>query len=476
MSELRLYNTLTRTKAPFAPSEGDTVRLYTCGPTVYDVVHVGNLRTFLFYDVMRRYFRYRGLGVKQVMNITDVDDKTINGAQREGVSLRDYTDRYIPAFLEDIRRVNIERPEVMPRATDYIPQMHEITAALLAKGLAYQSAGSIYFRVAAFEGYGRLSRRRPDDVAGATQARVDSDEYKEEVADFALWKAAKPGEPSWDSPWGSGRPGWHIECSAMARTELGDTIDIHSGGVDLIFPHHENEIAQSEGATGKPFARFWVHPGYVIVEGQKMSKSLGNFYTLQDLLDRGYEPPAIRLALTARAHYRSQLDLRMDMIDEAQQSLARLRDFADRVSERLALLGERDASPGREQRQWLAQAIQGARDDFQAAMDDDLNLPGALGHVFDFMRPVNTALAEGWAPADLLQQAADALDGFDSVLGVIAHERQALDDEVEALIRERDDARTARDYARSDAIRAQLLEMGIQLEDTPTGTRWRRAG
>ncbi|MFQ6132587.1 MAG: cysteine--tRNA ligase [Armatimonadota bacterium] len=474
MGELRIYNTLSRAKEPFAPAEGNTVRMYTCGPTVYDVIHIGNLRTFLLFDTMRRYFRYKGFGLQHVMNITDVDDKTIAGAQREGVELAEYTERYVPVFLRDMDLVRIEQPEVMPRATEHVKEMQEIVATLLERGLAYQAGDSIYYRVSAFKDYGKLSRRQPEEVAGATLARVDADEYKDDVTDFALWKGAKEGEPAWDSPWGPGRPGWHLECSAMAMKYLGETIDLHAGGTDLIFPHHENEIAQSEGATGVPFARTWVHAGYVTADGQKMSKSLGNFYTLGDLVEQGLDPAAIRLALTARAHYRSQLDIRREHFDEAAHSLERLRDFADRIEERLAATAT-DPKPDPQQRDWLLGELDKARQGFEAAMDDDLNLPGALGHVFTMMRPVNAAMAEGWASRELLGKAADLLKRFDTVLAVIEHEKGALDEEIEALIQERERARADRDYARADEIRAQLAGQGIVLEDTPSGVRWRRA-
>jgi len=473
MGQLRLYNTLTRVKEPFAPARDNTVRMYTCGPTVYDVVHIGNLRTFLLFDIMRRYFQYKGFGVQHVMNITDVDDKTIRGSQQEGVALQEYTARYVPLFLRDINMVRLQEPEVMPRATDHIQEMQDLIRVLLDKGLAYEAGGSIYYRVSAFPDYGKLSRRRPEEVAGAARARVDADEYKDDVTDFALWKATKPGEPAWDSPWGPGRPGWHLECSAMAMKYLGETIDLHAGGVDLIFPHHENEIAQSEGATGKPFARFWVHTGYVTAEGQKMSKSLGNFYTLHDLVEQGLDPAAIRLALTGRAHYRSQLDIRQEHFQEAAESLERLRDCADRIDERLTAL-ESDPQPDPQQRQWLLAELDKAPQAFEEAMDDDLNVPSAVGHIFSMTRAVNAAMAERWATRELLERARELLKRFDMVLAVIEHEKGVLDEDVEALIEEREQARASKDFARADEIRDQLAGQGIVLEDTPTGTRWRR--
>ncbi|MGD8238352.1 MAG: cysteine--tRNA ligase [Armatimonadota bacterium] len=474
MSALQLYNTLTRRKEPFEPAEGHTVRMYTCGPTVYDVVHVGNLRTFLFFDVLRRCLRYMGYRLQHVMNITDVDDKTINGALEAGVPLREYTERYTEVFLGDIEPMRIEQPEHLVRATDHIDEMIELTTRLLDKEHAYESGGSVYFDIASFRGYGKLSGKRPGTLSvSQTHARVESDEYKDDVADFALWKAAKPDEPSWDSPWGAGRPGWHIECSVMAMKHLGETIDIHSGGTDLIFPHHENELAQSEAATGQPFARFWVHPGFLLLNGQKISKSVGNIVVLRELLDQGHDPAAVRLALMATAHYRSQFNFTVESLKDAARALGRIHDFMDRLDE---ALGAAPAEKGAPEGAGLAQALEEAERKFDEAIADDLNLPQALSHVFDLMRAANTAMADGTAGRGDLEQVQALMRHFDAIFAVFQHEKGTVDAEIEARIREREDARAARDFARADQIRDELAAAGIVLEDTAGGTRWRRTG
>jgi cysteinyl-tRNA synthetase len=468
MGELRLYNTLTRRKEPFHPSEGNTVRMYTCGPTVYDVIHVGNLRTFLFFDVLRRCLRLKGFQVHHVMNITDVDDKTVRASIEQGVPLSEITDKYIAIFLRDLETVHIEQPEHMPRATDYVPHMVQFIGKLLEKGYAYVSGDSVWYRISAFPEYGKLSGRRPESQS-TEYARIEAQEYKDEVGDFALWKGAKPGEPSWDSPWGPGRPGWFTECCVMAQTILGDTIDLHSGGADLIFPHHENEIAQAEAATGKPFSRFWVHPGFLQLEGEKISKSLGNILTLTELLDEGYAPEAIRLNLIATAHYRNQYNFTREGLDNTAQALNRLHDFIDRLDEQMAGLPE-DSGDGDDLAATAAQADRS----IEAEIDDDLNLPGALGHVFDLMRTANAAMAEGDATRAGLQSARQVLRKLDQVFACFEHEKALLDDEIQRLIEERDEARQRRDFARADAIRTRLADQGIALEDSPAGTRWRR--
>src|SRR5213593_1422940 len=371
---LRLHNTLAGNKEEFHPIEEGLVRFYTCGPTVYDYAHIGNFRTFVFQDMLRRYLRYRGYRVRHVMNITDVDDRTIANARAEGVSLREYTARYTEAFLEDSRRLGIESPDVMPLATEHIPEMVALIRCLEERGYAYRRDGSIYFRISKFPGYGKLSKT---DFAGMQAgASVDADKYdKDNARDFVLWKARKEGEDFWETELGPGRPGWHIECSAMSMKYLGETFDIHCGGVDLVFPHHENEIAQSEGATGKPFVRYWVHPEFLIVEGEKMSKSLGNQFTLRDLLAQGHAPEAIRYLLLS-VHYRKQLNFTSEGLRQAHASLNRLENFSLRMSEKA---DSSEPCPS------FFEQVRLAREKFIEAMDDDLNTSAALGVLFEFV-------------------------------------------------------------------------------------------
>jgi cysteinyl-tRNA synthetase len=467
--DLVLFNTLGRRLEPFRPVTPGEARIYTCGPTVYNDAHIGNLRTFLAQDVLRRSLRHLGYKVTQVMNLTDVDDKTILGAHKAGISLDEYTAPFIRTFLRDLEALHIERVERFPRATEHIPEMIELIRTLLDKGYAYESDGSVFFSIARDPDYGRLSGYDLDQ--GRQGERVAHDEYgKEDVRDFVLWKAVKPGEPSWDSPWGPGRPGWHIECSAMSMKYLGETFDIHCGGVDLIFPHHENEIAQSESATDKPFVRTWVHSEHLIVDGTKMSKSLGNQYTLKDLLDRGYTARAIRY-LFASVHYRQKLNFTFESLEGATGALRRM----DEMRFRLQHAEERgEASPA------LAEGAERLRRDFAAALADDLNLAGALAALFTFVKEVNVAIEAGLGTGDR-QRVLKALADVDEVLGVLDpaawQEGEAGDGdagEIERLIEERKEARQRRDFAASDRIRDELAARGIVLEDTPQGTRWKR--
>ncbi|GIU79512.1 MAG: cysteine--tRNA ligase [Bryobacteraceae bacterium] len=463
---LRFYNTLTQRQEEFRPLDGETVRMYTCGPTVYHYVHIGNFRTFSFQDVLRRVLRMRGWKLFHVMNITDVDDKIIRNAVAEGKSLKEYTERYTQAFLEDAARLRLEKPEKLVFATDHIDDMVAAIQRLAEKQHTYTSEGSTYFRIASFPGYGKLSHTNfSGNVAGA---RVDVDEYeKADARDFVLWKARKPGEPFWDTPLGPGRPGWHIECSVMAMKYLGETIDIHTGGVDLIFPHHENEIAQSECISGRPFARFWLHAEHLMVEGQKMSKSLGNFYTLRDILDKGYAPEAIRYLLIS-APYRKQLNFTFDGLKAAAAAIERLRNFETRLkTERF------DEGLDEEQERRAEQALR----DYHEGLDDDLNTADALGAVFEFIRETNIAMDQGRFRTGNAASAQRLLDDFDAVFDVLkptVHEGSLTDEEVEALVRQRTEAKKARDFARADQIRAQLLEKGIIVEDTRDGVRWKR--
>ncbi len=460
---LKLYNTLTNTKEEFKPIEEGMVHLYTCGPTVYDYAHIGNFRTFVFQDLLRRYLRFRRYRILHVMNITDVDDRIIQNARDLGVSLNDYTTKYTEAFLQDSRTLHIELPELMPRATDHIKEMVELIKRLEARGYTYQRDGSIYFSISRFPGYGRLSKT---DFSGIQAgARVDTDKYdKDNARDFALWKAAKEGEDFWETDLGPGRPGWHIECSAMSMKYLGETFDIHVGGIDLVFPHHENEIAQSECATGKPFVHYWVHPEFLIVDGEKMSKSLGNQFTLRDILARGHSPEVIRFLLLS-AHYRKQLNFTSDGLKQAQASTQRLEDFILRMRE---LSG--DAAPG----EVFAGEIAAAREKFTEAMDDDLNTSAALAVIFDFVRSCYQRLDQGNLSRGDARLALEFIRETDSVFAVLRAEPELLDEEVLKKIDERLAARRRRDFAEADRIRNWLAGQGIQLEDTRDGTRWKR--
>ncbi len=462
----KLYNTLTNQVEDFEPLNPPEVRMYVCGPTVYDYAHIGNFRTFLFTDLLRRYIKYKGYRLRHVMNITDVDDKIIARAVERKMSLRDYTDKYIEYFFEDFDALGAERPDQVLRATDHIPEMVDLIKRLGEKGHTYQSDGSIYYRIATHRHYGCLSKISLEgNLAGASE-RVDADEYtKEDARDFVLWKAAKPGEPFWETELGAGRPGWHIECSAMSIKALGETFDIHAGGVDLIFPHHENEIAQSEGATGKPFVRYWVHAEFLMVEGQKMSKSLGNFYTFRDLIEKGYTARAIRYLLLSAPHHK-QLNFTLEGLRGTESTVTRLNDFKLRLTE---------LKPGEGSTPALASLIERSEKRFEAALDDDLNTAEALAAVHDFVRETNTAMAQGSVKAEDQRALLALVDRFDSVFNIFGQVgKEMLDSEIQALIDERQAARSAGNFARADEIRDQLTALGIILEDTKDGPRWRR--
>jgi cysteinyl-tRNA synthetase len=469
---MRLYNTLTRKQEPFAPSARNTVRMYACGLTVYARGHIGNFRTFVCVDVLRRTLKYvAGHAVTQVVNFTDVDDKTIAGAQREGIGLREYTDRYVAAFLEDSTALGQEPVEETPRATDpaNLEAMAGVIKALEAKGHTYRSDGSIYFRIATMPSYGRLARI--DHAGIQAGARVDADEYeKEDARDFVLWKATKPGEPTWDVGVGPGRPGWHIECSAMALRLLGEPpIDIHAGGIDLIFPHHENEIAQSECATGREFARFWFHIEHLLVDDQKMSKSLGNVYSLADVVNRGHRPSALRYLLLS-AHYSKQLNFTWTGMEQAEASLRRLTDFLARLDHLPAGDAQRDVSD----------RVSQAREAFDASMRDDLNTAGALAQMHMLVTALNTAMDARTVRTGDAETIRAAFAHFDDVLGVLSLRRAeeaappVPEREILALIEARQAARRRRDFAEGDRIRDDLAARGILLEDGPQGTRWKR--
>jgi cysteinyl-tRNA synthetase len=478
---LRLYNTLTRQEESFAPSRDNTVRMYACGLTVYARGHIGNFRTFVCVDVLRRALKYLGgHAVRQVINYTDVDDRTIAGAQKAGMGLREYTEQWIRAFREDAGKLGLETPEEMPRATDEanLRAMGEMVQALERNGHAYRRDGSVYFKITSLPQYGRLARLDHEGLHAG--ARVDVDEYsKDDARDFVLWKGAKEGEPSWDYGTGPGRPGWHIECSAMALRLLGGApIDIHAGGVDLIFPHHENEIAQAEGATKQTFSRFWFHVEHLFVENEKMSKSLGNVHTVPEIVERGHRPSALRYLLLS-SHYRKQLNFTWAGMDQAEESLRRIVDFLARLEDvdarRGGPLGPPLGPPGA-----IDAAVAKARDAFRTAMESDLNTAGALAAVFGLVHDVNAAIDAGQVSAADAAIVRQAIDDFDSVLGVVGL-RRAEDatppvpvEEIERLIEERKAARQRRDFAAADRIRQELAERGILLEDNAGGTRWKR--
>ncbi|MCL6544829.1 MAG: cysteine--tRNA ligase [Bryobacteraceae bacterium] len=463
---LRLFNTLMQKLEEFHPADGRTVRMYTCGPTVWNYAHIGNLRTFTFQDILRRWLRYRGYQLRHVMNLTDVDDRIIQESIKAGKSIQEYTAAYTQAFLEDAAALRLERPEYLVKATDHIDDMVALIQKLAERGHTYTSEGSVYFRISTFPGYGKLSHI---DFQGILDgARVDTDKYdKENARDFVLWKARKEGEHYWDTPLGPGRPGWHIECSAMSMKYLGETLDIHAGGIDLTFPHHENEIAQSEAATGKPFARFWLHAEHLMVDGQTMSKTLGNFYTLRDVLAKGYAPEAVRYLL-ASVPYRKRLNFTFEALRAAGAAIERLRNFKLRLETESFPEGSSEA---------IERRTAEARAAFEETLDDDLNTAGALGAIFDWVRDLNTAMDAGEFKKGNVAAALDLLARFDSIFDVLrptVHETAISDAEIEALIAERNAARKARDFARADAIRASLAEKGVILEDTKDGVRWKR--
>ena len=491
---LRLYNTLSAKVEEFQPLDDNRVRMYACGPTVYDYGHIGNFRTFIAVDLLRRFLRQSGYDVKYVMNITDVDDKIIRNSARDGVSVKQYTAKYEKAFLEDMATLNIEQPALV-RATDHIPEMAAFIAELQKKGFAYRAEdGSYYFRIAKFPGYGKLSKK---DFAGMEDgARVDVDEYEKDSArDFALWKAPKPGEASWDTQLGPGRPGWHIECSVMSMEELGESFDLHAGGEDLIFPHHENEIAQSEALTGKPFARFWMHARFLLVEGEKMSKSLGNFFTPRDLMLRGHKPSAIRFLLTS-VPYRNQLNFTFDGLKQAASNVEKLRNFHARLTRGQFPAGGTES---------MASLARDTVERMRAGMDDDLNTAQTQAAMFDMVRKANAAMDANQFRKDDVAPLQAALCKFDEIFSVLKDDDAAKmgamvewakaegreknispelldavradqlnDEQVNQKLAEMEQARRARNFKASDAIRSELAAAGIVVENTKDGVRWKR--
>ncbi len=467
--KLKLYNTETRQQEEIVPLEDKKIRMYTCGPTVYNFAHIGNFRTYVFEDLLRRTLKYFGFEVTQVMNITDVEDKILKGAIHENKKLKEYTEPYEKAFFEDLETLEIEKAEHYPAATDYIPQMIEIIEALIKKDVAYRGGDeSIYFSIKDFPSYGRLSHLNLEDLKTGASERVGTDEYeKENVADFVLWKAYDPkrdGEIFWESPFGKGRPGWHIECSAMAMSLLGKTIDIHVGGVDNIFPHHENEIAQSEAFSGKPFVKHWLHSEHLLVDHKKMSKSLGNFYTLRDLLEKGYTGPEVRYLLLT-AHYRMQLNFTMEGLDAARSSLERLSDFVLRL-QKIETGKEGDVDS----------IINKTRENFKEALADDLNISAALAALFEMVRKINHLCDEDQLGKRGTEKVLSFLHEIDVVLGFIPFEKPDLDipkDLLEAL-RKREEARKEKNWAEADKQRDLITGSGYLIEDTPSGPRLKK--
>ena len=465
---LKLTNTLTGKPEVFQPLDKQTVRMYTCGPTVYNFVHIGNLRTFVWEDILRRHLASKWK-VKHVMNITDIDDKIINRSIETGQDIKSYTAPYTSAFFEDCEKLRIEKPEIVVPATEHIPEMVDLVERLLVAGYAYREGDSIYYRISRFPAYGRLSNLDKRELR--VGARIDADEYaKEEPRDFVLWKAPKDSlEPRWQAPFGEGRPGWHLECSAMAMKYLGETLDLHCGGVDLLFPHHENEIAQSEAVTGRPFVQFWIHGEHLLVDGEKMAKSKGNFFTLRDLLDKGYDALAVRYLLVS-VRYRKQLNFTLAGLKEAQAAL-------DRIKEVLFRLKTAKLQPGNNA--ILAGRLAASREQFEAALDDDLNTSGALAAIFVLISDANIALEEGRLGEENRAEIQEWFKVIDARLGIVpAMEPPVLSDkeveEIEAMVRRRNEARRTRDFELSDQIRRQLLDRGVVIEDTREGTRWRR--
>ncbi|MDM5335561.1 cysteine--tRNA ligase [Ureibacillus composti] len=463
---IQIFNSLTRQKEPFVPLEEGKVKIYVCGPTVYNFIHIGNARPVIVYDTVRRYFQYKGYEVKYVSNFTDVDDKIIKAANELGEDVFELTERFINAYFEDITALGCKKADVHPRVTNHMDDIIEFINVLVEKGYAYESQGDVYYRTRKFNGYGKLSHQSIDDLK--VGARIEAGEKKEDPLDFALWKAAKPGEIHWSSPWGEGRPGWHIECSVMAREHLGDTIDIHAGGQDLTFPHHENEIAQSESYTGKTFARYWMHNGYINIDNEKMSKSLGNFVLVHDIRQQ-IDPEVLRFFMLS-VHYRHPINFAQDLVESAKAGLERLRTAYSNLKHRLKTTTDLTNQAD----EYLVK-IEEVKKQFEEAMDDDFNTSNAISALFELARNANTYLNESNTEEKVLLAFIETFDILGEVLGIQFNtESELLDADIEALIEERNLARKNRDFARSDEIRDQLLSMDIVLEDTRQGTRWKR--
>ena len=465
---MQIYNSQTRKKETFVPLKEGKVGIYTCGPTVYNYFHIGNARPFIVFDVLRRYFEHRGYEVTFVQNFTDIDDRMIQKANEEGTTVKEVADRYIAAYFEDAKALGIRPATVHPRATEHIPQIIAIIEKLIAKGYAYAVNGDVYYRVKAFPGYGCLCGQDLDDLEAGASQRLDVETDKEDPMDFALWKAQKPGEPAWESPWGMGRPGWHIECSAMSMTYLGETFDIHTGGKDLLFPHHENEIAQSVGATGKPYVRYWMHNGFINIDNEKMSKSLNNFFTVRDISQQ-YDLEAVRMFMLS-AHYRSPVNFSKDMIAQAYASLTRLYTARDQFAFLLQSAPDRELT--QEENEFTLR-VQKTQERFDQAMDDDLNTADAIGALFELVRDGNVTLSAGSAKG-AVKAAYDMLISLADVLGLLLKKGDSLPDEVQQLVDRRAAARKNKDWKMSDTLRDEIKALGYILEDTPQGQKVRK--
>ena len=465
---MQIYNTQSRKKEEFVPIEPGKVSIYCCGPTVYNYFHIGNARPFIVFDTLRRYFEHKGYEVKFVQNFTDIDDKMIRRANEEGITVKELGERFIEEYYKDADALGIERATVNPKATEHIPEIIAMIEKLVAKGLSYAcDNGDVYYNTQAFPGYGKLCGQNLEDLESG--ARIDVDPNKKHPMDFALWKAQKPGEPAWDSPWGKGRPGWHIECSAMSTKYLGETIDIHCGGKDLVFPHHENEIAQSEGATGKPFVHYWMHNGFINVDNQKMSKSLGNFFTVRDI-SKEFDLEAVRMFMLG-AHYRSPINFSREMIEQAKASLDRLYTARDHYA--FLLENAKDGEMGEKENDLLAK-VQAAREGFDAAMDDDLNTADAIGKLFELVRAANAGLDEH-SPKAAVKAVLDTLDELAGVLGILSRKTAADDAKVQELLAQRAEARANKNWAESDRLRDEIVAMGYVLKDTKQGQQITKA-
>ena len=470
--EMRLYNTLTRKKEEFVPIEKGKVRMYGCGPTVYNYIHIGNARPMIIFDTVRRFFEYKGYEVNYVSNFTDVDDKIIKKAVEEGVSAQEISERYIKAVLEDMQELNIKPATKNPKATEEIDGMIDMISTLIEKGHAYEKNGTVYFKTRSFKEYGKLSKKNIDDLeAGHREIKVAGEEEKEDSLDFVLWKPKKEGEPFWPSPWSDGRPGWHIECSVMSKKYLGEQIDIHAGGEDLIFPHHENEIAQSEAANGKEFAHYWLHNGFLNINNEKMSKSKGNFFTVRDIGEK-YPYDVLRFFMLSGAHYRMPLNFSADLMEAAKNGLERIKVAVERLDDIAKKKNEAEVS---EQEKQVIADLKKLQTKFDTAMEDDFNTADAISAVFEMVKLVNVGITED-SDATLVEEAKKSIVTLMDVLGVpVEPVKEILDTEIEQLIEERQAARKNKDFQRADEIRDILLEKGIVLKDTREGVKWTRA-